>query len=113
MKQKITKTLIKYGVTIAVGGLMAFAVIALHGYAEAATELERCRILADAFTIPGVGEFGDVVWAPLSAYLFSRLYGTDKLAKWGAIFNFAEEILPFTDFCPTFTIAWFMRKFSK
>ncbi|MBQ2051094.1 MAG: hypothetical protein II495_02490 [Paludibacteraceae bacterium] len=65
------------------------------------------------FTIPGVGEFGDVVWAPLSAYLFSRLYGTDKLAKWGAIFNFAEEILPFTDFCPTFTIAWFMRKFSK
>jgi hypothetical protein len=65
------------------------------------------------FTIPGVGEFGDVVWAPLSAYLFSRLYGTDKLAKWGAIFNFAEEILPFTDFCQTFTIAWFMRKFSK
>ena len=65
------------------------------------------------FTIPGVGEFGDVVWAPLSAYLFSRLYGTDKLAKWGAIFNFAEEILPFTDFCPTFTMAWFMRKFSK
>lgn len=65
------------------------------------------------FTIPGVGEFGDVVWAPLSAYLFSRLYGTDKVAKWGAIFNFAEEILPFTDFCPTFTIAWFMRKFSK
>ncbi|MBR2178236.1 MAG: hypothetical protein IJ921_03830 [Paludibacteraceae bacterium] len=65
------------------------------------------------FTIPGVGEFGDVVWAPLSAYLLSRLYGTDKLAKWGAIFNFAEEILPFTDFCPTFTIAWFMRKFSK
>ena len=45
------------------------------------------------FTIPGVGEFGDVVWAPLSAYLLSRLYGTDKLAKWGAIFNFAEEIL--------------------
>lgn len=65
------------------------------------------------FTIPGVGEFGDVVWAPLSAYLFSRLYGTDKVAKWGAIFNFAEEILPFTDFYPTFTIAWFMRKFSK
>jgi len=65
------------------------------------------------FTIPGVGEFGDVVWAPLSAYLFSRLYGTDKVAKWGAIFNFAEEILPFTDFCPTFTIAWFIRKFSK
>ena len=65
------------------------------------------------FTIPGVGEFGDVVWAPLSAYLFSRLYGTDKVAKWGAIFNFAEEILPFTDFCPTFTIAWFMHKFSK
>lgn len=65
------------------------------------------------FTIPGVGEFGDVVWAPLSAYLFSRLYGTDKVAKWGAIFNFAEEILPFTDFCPTFTIAWLMRKFSK
>ncbi|MBO6006065.1 MAG: hypothetical protein J6P49_04335 [Paludibacteraceae bacterium] len=64
------------------------------------------------FTIPGVGEFGDVVWAPLSAFLFARFYGNDKLAKWGAIFNFAEEILPFTDFCPTFTIAWFIRKFQ-
>lgn len=54
MKDKIIKILLKYGITAAVGGLMAFAVISLHGYADAADSAERCRILADAFTIPGV-----------------------------------------------------------
>ena len=83
MKQKITKTLIKYGVTIAVGGLMSFAVIALHGYAEAATELERCRILADAFTIPGVVLIlcAALVWISNEGMFYGLSYVVSRAAR--------------------------------
>jgi len=59
-----------------------------------------------SFTIPGIGEFSDVIWAPLSAYLMMKMYpGT--VGKVSALINFAEEILPGTDFIPTFTITYF------
>ncbi len=54
MSRKWIILLLKYGITAAVGGLMTWSVLSLHGYAEAATDAERYRILADAFTIPGV-----------------------------------------------------------
>jgi hypothetical protein len=28
----------------------------------------------------------------------------------GGVLNFLEEIIPFTDIIPSFTIAWFIRK---
>ena len=46
--------LLKYGITAAVGGVMCAGVLSLHGYADAASAADRYRILADAFTIPGV-----------------------------------------------------------
>lgn len=58
-----------------------------------------------SFAIPGLGEFSDVIWAPISAFIFYKMFGGAKGA-FGGIFNFAEEILPFTDFIPTFTIMW-------
>jgi hypothetical protein len=59
-----------------------------------------------SFTIPFIGEFSDVIWAPLSAYLMTKLYkGTT--GKIGGIFSFIEEIVPFTDIIPSFTIMWF------
>lgn len=45
---------LKYAITTAIGALMAWAVIDLHGYADAASLEDKYRILADAFTIPGV-----------------------------------------------------------
>lgn len=58
-----------------------------------------------SFTIPLVGEFTDVVWAPLSAILMAYMYkGT--IGKIGGIFEFIEEALPFSDFIPTFTLTW-------
>lgn len=65
-----------------------------------------------SFTLPGMGEFGDVLWAPVSAFLFYKTFGGWKGA-FGGLFNFAEEILPFTDFIPTFTIAWAWQYFAK
>lgn len=67
-------------------------------------------ILMDAigyasYALPGLGEFTDVIWAPISAFIFYKMFGGAKGA-FGGIFNFAEEILPFTDFIPTFTIVW-------
>lgn len=64
------------------------------------------------FAVPFLGEFADVVWAPISAFIFYKTFGGWKGA-FGGLFNFAEEILPFTDFIPTFTIAWAWQYFSS
>ena len=54
MSGKWIVRLLKYGIAAAVGGAMCASVLSLHGYADAASDAERFRILADAFTIPGV-----------------------------------------------------------
>jgi hypothetical protein len=64
------------------------------------------------YAIPVLGELGDLVWAPLSAFIFFRTFGGWKGA-FGGIFNFIEEILPGLDFIPTFTITWLWQEFSK
>jgi hypothetical protein len=65
-----------------------------------------------SFALPGLGELSDVIWAPISAFVFYKTFGGTKGA-FGAIFNFAEEILPFTDFIPSFTIMWIWQYFTK
>lgn len=62
-----------------------------------------------SYFFPGLGEFADVVWAPISAYIFFKLFG-GRLGMIGSVLNFLEEIIPFTDIIPSFTIAWFIRK---
>jgi hypothetical protein len=58
-----------------------------------------------SFTVPLVGEFSDVIWAPIAAYLMTRMYkGT--AGKVGGVVTFLEEIFPFTDFIPSFTLMW-------
>lgn len=64
------------------------------------------------YAIPGIGELGDIIWAPISAIIFYRSFGGWKGA-FGGLFNFAEEILPGTDFIPTFTITWAWMYFSR
>ena len=65
-----------------------------------------------SFAVPGIGEFSDVIWAPISAMIFFKSFG-GRFGATGAVLNFVEEALPFTDFIPTFTIAHFMRKYFK
>jgi len=64
-----------------------------------------------SFSIPVLGEVSDLIWAPLSGFIFYRLFG-GKMGVLGGGFSFIEEILPFTDFIPTFTIAWAMKYFT-
>ena len=61
------------------------------------------------YAIPFFGEFGDIIWAPVSAFIFYRTFGGWKGA-FGGIFNFIEELLPGMDFIPTFTIMYFMNR---
>ena len=62
-----------------------------------------------SYFIPAMGEFADIVWAPISAILFYTLFG-GRFGMIGGVLNFLEEIIPFTDIIPSFTIAWFIRK---
>ena len=58
-----------------------------------------------SFTVPFIGEFSDIIWAPLAGFLMTWMYkGT--IGKVGGTIAFLEEILPFTDFIPTFTLTW-------
>lgn len=65
-----------------------------------------------SFSIPFIGEFSDVVWAPISGLLLARMYrGT--LGKVSGAFSFLEEIIPLTDFIPTFTLTWIYNYWIK
>lgn len=65
-----------------------------------------CDLIGMAsFSIPGIGEFADVIWAPVSAFLIAKLYPT-KMGKFGAVISFIEEAMPGMDIVPTFTLLW-------
>ena len=65
-----------------------------------------------SFTIPYLGEFSDVIWAPIAGFLMTWMYkGT--VGKVGGIFAFLEEIIPFTDFIPSFTLTWIYNYWIK
>jgi hypothetical protein len=64
------------------------------------------------YALPLFGEFGDLIWAPVSALIFFRTFGGWKGA-FGSVFNFAEELLPWTDFVPSFTIMWAWNYFGR
>lgn len=61
------------------------------------------------YAIPFFGEFGDILWAPLSSVIFFVTFGGWKGAL-GGIGNFIEEILPGTDFIPSFTIMCLLQR---
>lgn len=65
-----------------------------------------------SYAIPGLGEFADIIWAPVSAFVFYLTFGGWKGA-FGGLFNFAEELLPGTDFIPSFTIMWVYQYFTR
>jgi hypothetical protein len=47
----------------------------------------------------------DLVWAPISGFLMTKMYKGTK-GKIAGIISFLEEIIPFADVIPTFTIMW-------
>ena len=63
-------------------------------------------ILLDAIGyLSFVFPFIDILWAPLSGYLMTRLYKGNP-GKIAGVIAFIEEALPGLDIIPTFTIMW-------
>lgn len=47
----------------------------------------------------------DFIWAPIAGFIMTRMYAGMK-GKIAGIISFIEEIIPFTDVIPSFTIMW-------
>ncbi|MBO9633705.1 MAG: hypothetical protein J7578_11370 [Chitinophagaceae bacterium] len=65
-----------------------------------------------SYAIPGLGEFSDIIWAPISGFIFFKLFGGWKGA-FGGLFNFIEELLPGLDFIPSFTLMYFWQRSGR
>jgi hypothetical protein len=55
--------------------------------------------------VPVLGEFTDIAYAPVEAALLQFLFKSNFISGFG----FLEEILPFTDVVPTFSISWCLK----
>ncbi|GER59261.1 hypothetical protein [Patiriisocius marinus] len=74
------------------------------------TSLLRKSLLFDAIgmvtmAIPVIGPFLDIIWAPYAAKQMSEMY-KGREGKIASVIVFIEEIIPMTDFIPTFTLMW-------
>lgn len=58
-----------------------------------------------SFIIPGIGEFSDIIWAPVSAWLMTKLY-KGKAGQIAGVITFVEEAVPGLDIIPSFTLMW-------
>lgn len=59
-----------------------------------------------SYAIPFIGDFSDVLWAPLAGWIMTRMY-KGKIGQIAGIVAFVEEIIPGLDVIPSFTIMWF------
>ena len=62
-------------------------------------------IITSSYIVPILGDFSDMIWAPLAAWLMTRMFKGRAGQAAGAV-TFVEEIIPGLDVVPTFTIMW-------
>lgn len=89
--------------------------ITIYYYKTKLENLSKYKKLALSivFDIIGFITFIDIIWAPLSGYLMTKMYKGNK-GKIAGVISFLEEIIPGLDIIPTFTIMWFITYvFSK
>jgi len=55
--------------------------------------------------MPGIGEFTDLIWAPIAGWLMTRMYKGNP-GKIAGFIAFIEEIVPGLDVIPSFTLMW-------
>lgn len=67
--------------------------------------MDAVGVLTSSWVIPAIGDFADIAWAPFAAWLMTRMYkGT--AGKVAGIVTFIEEIIPYVDIVPSFTLMW-------
>ena len=59
-----------------------------------------------SYVVPVFGEAIDFIWAPISGMLLVLMF-KGSVGKLAGVFGFIEELIPFVDIIPTFTITWF------
>jgi hypothetical protein len=70
------------------------------------TSKYKMLALSLLFDAIGLITFIDIIWAPISAYLMTKMY-KGQIGKIAGTISFFEEIVPGLDIIPTFTITWF------
>lgn len=98
MSQEITQTIIVAKATPKLGKLILSIIFDFIGMLS--------------YIFPGIAETTDIIWAPISGLLLVAMYkGTT--GKVAGIIGTLEELLPFTDIIPTFTITWFYENYMN
>lgn len=59
-----------------------------------------------SYIVPVFAESLDIIWAPISGLLLVIMY-KGSVGKIAGLFGTVEELIPFTDIIPSFTITWF------
>lgn len=69
----------------------------------------KYKKLAYSIILDAIGFFTitpiDFAWAPISGYIMTKMYAGTK-GKVAGVVSFFEEIVPFSDIVPTFTLMW-------
>ena len=68
--------------------------------------IDAVGILTSSWVLPVIGDFADIIWAPLTAWLMTRFY-KGNAGKIAGMATFIEEIIPGLDIIPSFTLMWF------
>jgi hypothetical protein len=58
-----------------------------------------------SLALPGLGEFLDIIWAPVAGWFMTRMY-SGRQGKIAGVVAFLEELLPGLDIIPSFTLMW-------
>ena|ERR1700730_1307175 len=74
--------------------------------------MDLIGFLTSSYVMPVFGDLADVIWAPVSGLIFFIAFGGWK-GVLGGIFDMVEELLPGTDFIPSFSIMWFIRNWQR
>ena len=65
---------------------------------------------SSSILLPLIGDASDVLWAPTAGLLLRYLFYNSNVIL---IFEFAEEILPFTDIIPLATLCWIIDTYFR
>lgn len=63
-----------------------------------------------SYWVPVIGEGIDIVWAPVAGWVFYKMYG-GRVGVIGGVVTMLEEVFPYTDIIPTFTVGWLVKEF--
>ncbi len=67
--------------------------------------LDMIGMFTSSWVVPILGDFVDVVWAPLAGFAMLRMY-KGRVGQVAGSITLIEEALPGWDIIPSFTLTW-------